>query len=63
MTDNNLLTQAHRFLDGKDFFIDWMYDKRRSCDNKVICYTIDGQPDYIKVSQFQQMINPANQHL
>ena len=55
MTNSELLTQAKQFLDGKDFFIDWMYSRRLDADEKVICFTVDDTPDYIKVCNFQRL--------
>ena len=63
MTDKQLLTQAKQFLGGKDFFIDYMYNNRLQADEKVICYTLDDYPDYIKVKNFQELIRPSNQAL
>ena len=63
MKDNEILKQAKTFLGGKDFFIDYMYNSKLRADEKVICYTIDDIPDYIKVKNFLEIISSSNQAL
>lgn len=55
MTDKELLAGARQFFIGKDFFIDTFYSKRLQSDYKVVCYTIDGHPDYIRADQLENM--------
>ena len=59
MTDKELINNAKQFLDGKDFFIDYMYNSRLLADEKVICYTLNDYPDYIKASQLLNLLEPS----
>lgn len=63
MTDKQLIEKAKQFLMGNNFSIDWIYNSKALTDDKVIAYEVDGQTDYIKVSQFEQMIQADNQKL
>ena len=62
MLNIELLKVAKQFLDGKDFFIDAFYSKRTQKNYKVVCYTLDNSPEYIKASELEQLIAVRNEN-
>ena len=63
MTNKLIIEKAKAFLDGKDFDIDYIWNKKALDFDKVIAFEIDDRTDYIKVSSFLNMIEADNQKL
>ena len=57
MTNEQLLAGAKQVLSGKNFFIDWFHSKKQNADYKVICYTIDDSPEYIRADRLINLIS------
>lgn len=55
MSNEKLIEATKQFFAGKDHFIDTMYNKRLQEDEKVICFTIDDTPDFIKAKAIEEM--------
>ncbi len=61
LNDAELIAQAKRFLEGKDFFVDQMYSKRTLDTYRVICFTVGDRPDFIKADNLVNMLARAEQ--